>query len=208
MSSVGHWMPFVVATLLFACMPGPAILYMTAQTLAHGRRAGALAALGIHVGCYFHIAAAAMGLAAMLHHLPGLYAAIKLAGAAYLVWLGARMIFGRPGRGEATTSTSEAPAFFRQSIVVEMLNPKTALFFLTFLPQFVDPAAALPVGLQFFILGMVVNLALSAADLAAVGFASFASRRVSREGRSGRMMPLVCGSIMIGLAVMVVAQPL
>lgn len=207
MSSVGHWLPFIVATMLFACTPGPAILYMTAQTLAHGRRAGMMAALGIHVGCYFHIATAAVGLAAMLHHLPGLYAAIKLAGAAYLVWFGARMLLDRSGPNAGPTSVSAAPAFFRESVVVEMLNPKTALFFLTFLPQFVDPSAALPVGLQFFILGTVVNLALSAADLAAVGLASLASRRMLGSERSGRMMPLVCGSIMIGLAVMVIAQP-
>jgi threonine/homoserine/homoserine lactone efflux protein len=144
MSSVGYWMPFIVATLLFACMPGPAILYMTAQTLAHGRRAGLMAALGIHAGCYVHIVAAAVGLAAMLHHLPALYAAIKLAGAAYLAWLGARMLRGKSRPDAGPTSLSAAPAFFRESFVVEMLNPKTALFFLTFLPQFVEPSAPLP----------------------------------------------------------------
>ena len=197
MSSVGYWMPFIVATLLFACMPGPAILYMTAQTLAHGRRAGLMAALGIHAGCYVHIVAAAVGLAAMLHHLPALYAAIKLAGAAYLAWLGARMLRGKSRPDAGPTSLSAAPAFFRESFVVEMLNPKTALFFLTFLPQFVEPSAPLPVALQFFILGMVVNLALSVADLAAVGLASLASPRMLGSNRAGRMMPLVCGSMMI-----------
>lgn len=208
MSSVSQWMPFIVATLLFACVPGPAILYMTAQTLAHGRRAGVMAALGVHLGCYFHIIAATVGLAALLHHLPSLYAAIKLAGAAYLLWLGARMIFGfkRPNAG--SSSATKAPAIFRESVIVEILNPKSALFFLTFLPQFVDPSASLSVGLQFFMLGTIVNLALSAADLAAVGFASTASRRLRGPQGSGRMVPMVCGSIMIGLAVMVATQPL
>lgn len=208
MSSLGHWMPFIVATLLFACMPGPAILYMTAQTLAHGRRAGAMAAFGIHVGCYFHIVAAAVGLAALLHHLPGLYAAIKLAGAGYLLWLGARMILGGARSRSTAASPAKEPAIFRQSVVVEVLNPKTALFFLTFLPQFVDPSAALPVGLQFLILGMAVNLALSAADLVAVGFASLASRRLANDGGVGRAMPVVCGSIMVGLALMVITRPM
>ena len=84
MPSLEHWISFALATAIFAFMPGPAILYMTAQTLAHGRKAGLLAALGIHIGCYIHIAAAALGLAALLHHAPLLYGAIKLAGAVYL----------------------------------------------------------------------------------------------------------------------------
>lgn len=120
------------------------------------------------------------------------------------------MLLGKPGPDAGPTSVSTAPTFFRESLVVEMLNPKTALFFLTFLPRFVDSSAPLPVDLQFFILGTVVNLALSAADLAAVGLASLASlasRRMRHAGAPGRTMPMVCGSIMIGLAVMIVARP-
>ena len=175
MLAIEPWIPFIVATMLFACMPGPAILYMTAQTLAHGRKAGVMAALGIHVGCYVHIIAAAVGLAAILEHLPGLYAAIRLLGAAYLVWLGVSMLLGRAQAGDHAIA-GNGRAIFRQSVVVEMLNPKTALFFLTFLPQFVNPLAGVPVSLQFLGLGMIVNLALSMADLAAVGLASLVSR--------------------------------
>ena len=197
------WMPFIIATAIFACMPGPAILYMTAQTLAHGGRAGIMAALGIHIGCYVHILAAAIGLAALLEHVPALYAAIRFLGAGYLVWLGVSMLLGlsRPASGGAIAGRPEA--IFRQSVVVEMLNPKTALFFVTFLPQFVDAASGLPVSLQFLILGMVVNLALSLADLAAVGLASLASTRLPTRGP---LLPAISGSMLIGLGIVLVWQ--
>lgn len=191
-------MPFAFATLVFACMPGPAILYMTAQTVAHGPRAGLMAAFGIHLGCYVHVAATALGLAAILNHAPFIYSAIKFAGATYLVWLGVTMFLGHRRRGGETVNA--APGVLRDSIVVEVLNPKTALFFLTFLPQFIDPALTTPVWLQFLILGVMVNLALSTADLVAVGIASLALGRVG-TGSSNWIVPKACGSILIGLGI-------
>lgn len=204
MPSLEHWFSFALATAIFAFMPGPAILYMTAQTLAHGRKAGLLAALGIHIGCYVHIAAAALGLAALLHHAPLLYGAIKLAGAVYLVWLGATMLLG-VGK-HATHAESAKPGVLRDSIVVEILNPKTALFFVTFLPQFVDPAASMPMSLQFLMFGLLVNLALSVADVAAVFLASFTLDRLA--GSAGNLVPRACGSILIGLGLMLASQPI
>lgn len=206
MTLPAYWASFAVATLAFACMPGPAILYMTSQTLAHGRRAGLHAALGIHLGCYAHILAASAGLAALLHHAPNLYLTLKLAGAAYLIWLGGSMIFGRRRLGGTGEEAGAArPQVLRDSIIVEVLNPKTALFFLTFLPQFVDPSASLPVGLQFFILGMIVNLVFSTADVLAVLFASLLLGALG-QGRGQRLMPRLCGSILVGLGVMLVAR--
>lgn len=206
MTMSAYWASFALATLAFACMPGPAILYMTSQTLAHGRRAGLQAALGIHLGCYVHIFAASAGLAALLHHAPNLYFALKLAGAAYLIWLGGSMIFGRRRLGDGLLDAAEArPKVLRDSIIVEVLNPKTALFFLTFLPQFVDAGASLPVGLQFFILGVIVNLVFSTADVLAVLFASLLLDLLG-EGRGQRLMPRLCGSILVGLGVLLVAR--
>ncbi|WP_429091315.1 LysE family translocator [Aminobacter sp. BE322] len=192
--------PFAVATLAFAVMPGPAILFMTAQTLTYGRRAGLRAALGIHIGCYAHIVAATVGLASLIVQAPTVYAAIKLAGAGYLVWLGLTMLLGW---NKASGKGSPAANTLRDSIVVEVLNPKTALFFLTFLPQFVDPSASMPLWLQFMALGMIVNLVFSAADVAAVGIASFAHGRLS-AGRAEWVIPKACGSILIGLGVALV----
>ncbi|NUS68327.1 MAG: LysE family translocator [Ensifer adhaerens] len=204
MPSLEHWISFALATAIFAFMPGPAILYMTAQTLAHGRKAGLLAALGIHIGCYVHIAAATLGLATLLHHAPLLYGAIKLAGAVYLVWLGATMLLG-VGKHAAHAEAAK-PGVLRDSIVVEILNPKTALFFVTFLPQFVDPAVAMPMSLQFLMFGLLVNLALSVADIAAVFLASLTLGRLA--GAAGNLMPRACGSILIGLGLMLASQPI
>jgi len=227
MSSLELLLPFALATLAFACMPGPAILYMTAQTVALGRRAGLMAAFGVHIGCYVHIFAAAIGLASLIEQAPMLFEAIKLAGAAYLVWLGLSMFmgWGKP-HGDAASpaspslasqslaspssaspglaSQSLASKSLRDSIIVEILNPKTALFFLTFLPQFVDPAAALPVWLQFLLLGMFVNLVFSAADIAAVGIASVTLARVA-TGASW-IVPKACGTILVGLGVALVSH--
>ncbi|MGN6142589.1 MAG: LysE family translocator [Mesorhizobium sp.] len=180
-------------------MPGPAILYMSAQTLAYGHRAGLMAALGIHLGCYVHIAAASVGLAALLHHAPTLYSLVRMAGALYMLWLGGRMIFPSDSREDP-----EAPAsrrrVLRDSIVVEVLNPKTALFFLTFLPQFVDPQAAVPTWFQFLLLGIIVNGAFSLGDLASVGIASVASPLVFSSG-SGAWVSRVGGGVLIGLGI-------
>lgn len=192
------WIPFVVATLVFAFMPGPAILYMSAQTLAYGQRAGLMAALGIHLGCYVHIAAASAGLAALLHHAPVLYSFLRLAGAFYMLWLGGRMMFASVAH-DATEIPSRHRRVLRDSIVVEILNPKTALFFLTFLPQFVDPQGAMPSWLQFLLLGIIVNGAFSLGDLASVAIASFASPRISSSGFAD-WIPRVSGGVLVGLS--------
>ncbi len=133
--SLELWVSFAIATLAFACVPGPAILYMTAQTLAHGRQAGLRSALGVHIGCYVHIAAAAIGLASLINHAPIVYDVMKFVGAVYLVWLGLRM-FPRSHDGSKEAHNLR-PNSLRDSIAVEILNPKTALFFVTFLPQWI-----------------------------------------------------------------------
>ncbi len=203
MLSPEHWTSFVLATLVFACMPGPAIIYMTAQTLGHGHQAGLKAALGVHVGCYVHIVAATVGLAALLEQAPSAYAVMKLAGAAYLVWMGITMFFG--WRNHDNEVTDSKPAVLYDSIIVEILNPKTALFFVTFLPQFVDPLASMPVWAQFFVLGAIVNVIFSAADVSAVGLASLALGKAARGDRR-RLVPRACGSLLIGLGVVLVQR--
>lgn len=160
---------FVAATALFALMPGPGMLYSAARTLTNGRRAGLRAALGLHMGGYVHVTAASLGLAAVFDVLPVLFMALKLAGAAYLIWLGLQMLRARsvPVAGPQKTATPTTHAFW-QSVIVEVLNPKTVLFYVAFLPQFTDPAAAIPVWMQLFLLGTVVNVLFSCGDLVAV----------------------------------------
>lgn len=200
MPSLDYLLPFIAATAVFAYMPGPAMLYTAAQTLTRGRTAGFMAALGIHVGGYGHVLAATLGLSAALRYVPELYMAVKLVGAAYLMWLGLRML--RQGRESAAVprvAAKSARRAFGESVAVEVLNPKVALFFIAFLPQFVDPAAALPVWAQFLILGTIVNLAFSSADIVVVVLASQIVQRAKRSGLGERIARLVGGSVLIGL---------
>lgn len=195
---------FVAAAAVFAFMPGPAMLYAAARTLAGGRRAGLRAALGIHAGGYVHVLAAAAGLAALFHAVPVVYAAVKLAGAAYLLWLGIALW---RGAAEGGAALAPAPAAaFRQSVLVEVLNPKTALFYLAFLPQFADPAAALPVWGQLLVLGVVVNLMFSAADLVAVGFAASVARGVAARPGLVAWVRRAGGALLVGLGLRLAAD--
>ena len=198
MASVETLLAFALATAVFAYFPGPALLYTAAQTLAHGRRAGLLAALGIHVGGYAHVAAAALGLSAVFQHVPELYAAVKIVGALYLVWLGLGMM-RRPSEASAAAPARSGPSAFAQSVVVELLNPKVALFFIAFLPQFVDPAGALPVPVQFLVLGVVVNAAFSSADLLTVLAAATVRDRVTAGSAAMRWSRRVGGGLLVGL---------
>lgn len=206
MAPVDTLLAFLAAALVFALMPGPAILYATARTLAGGRRAGLMAALGIALGGYIHVVAAAAGLSALFHAVPTVYALVKLAGAAYLVWLGFGMIRSTALSASPLVAPRSPARAFRQSILVELLNPKTALFFVAFLPQFADPAAALPVWAQLLVLGSVVNLMFGAADLAAVFAASSLATRIGRSPRAVAWMNRAGGALLMGLGLRLAAD--
>ncbi len=198
--------PFFAATLLFAVMPGPAILYTAAQTMARGPKGGMLAALGIHVGGYVHVVAAATGLSAVFRFVPEAYLAVKIIGALYLIWLG--ICFFRKPREEAlpqVNARSPLGAFF-QSIVVEVLNPKAALFFIAFLPQFVDPGAGWPLWLQLLILGTFVNIAFSSMDFVTVALTSTMVGMVRRNAVGQRIVRAVGGSVLVALGVHLAAS--
>lgn len=201
MASFDILLAFVVTTSVFAFIPGPAMLYAAARTMAGGRRAGLMAVAGIHLGAYVHILAAVAGLSVLFHAVPLAYTAVKLVGALYLVWLGISMWRTRiaePGAPQDTAVASPRKAFV-QSIAVEVLNPKTALFFLAFLPQFVDSAGSLPVWLQFAILGLAVNAIFTLADLVCVALAGVILNRVRQSGRAQRLAQRLGGTILVGL---------
>lgn len=202
MASWETLLAFATLTLVVAYFPGPALLYTAAQTIAHGRKAGFMAMLGIHLGCYIHVFAAAFGLSAVFKHVPELYVAVKLAGALYLVWLGIGMIRSRLGAAdEAATPPKTVKRALLDSFIVEILNPKVALFFIALLPQFVDPAAAFPVWVQFLILGTVVNFAFSSADFVTVMGASAVVRTMKKTQTGFALGRWLGGSMMIGLGV-------
>lgn len=189
---------FFVSTVLFAFVPGPAMLYAATRTLAGGRRAGLMAALGVHVGGYAHVLAATMGLSVLFHAVPVAYFVVKLAGAAYLVFMGWRLIKGSASDTSAEASIEAPRRAFVQSILVELLNPKTAIFFLAFLPQFVSADSA-PVWVQFLILSTITNVMFSAADLVAVLGASRILASLHASPLLGRWAQRAAGALLIGL---------
>jgi len=200
MPSIEILIAFMVTTVMFAYMPGPAMIYVSAQTLARGRKAGLMASLGVHLGGYFHVAAAAFGLAALLALVPKVYLVIKIAGALYLVFLGVMMIVKRNEQLESENAPEkDANSAFFESVVVEVLNPKTAIFFVAFLPQFVDAGAAFPIWVQMIILGTIVNLMFSSADLFCVVFASIMVKRLRRSGSGTKWAKVAGGGFLMAL---------
>lgn len=198
---------FAAATFLFAYMPGPALLYTAAQTISRGRAAGLWAALGIHVGCYGHVFAAAFGLSAIFTAVPTLYAALKLVGGAYLIWLGYQMIRSKVTVGpDVELPASSRRKAFVDSVLVELLNPKVAVFFIAFLPQFVSVEASLPIWAQFLILGTLVNMTFTSADLFVVMFATRVKRHLARSTRWQHMTRWAGGTLLMGLGLKLAAE--
>lgn len=162
---------FLGAALVLAVTPGPGILYVAARTLAGGRGEGIASSLGTGVGGFVHVLGAALGVSVLILASAELFTLLKLAGAVYLVWLGIRTV--RAARSDAALIARGLPATpplgprraFREGVVVEALNPKTAAFFLAFLPQFVDPLAG-PVALQLGVLGLVSVVLNTGVDIA------------------------------------------
>ncbi|KGL00262.1 LysE family translocator [Thalassobacter sp. 16PALIMAR09] len=201
MPSLELLIAFLIATSIFAYMPGPSTLYAAAQTIARGRRAGWFAALGIHIGGYVHVFAAAVGLAFLFEAVPTLYLVLKLAGAGYLIWLGIKMFLTKIDTQSEMVGATEKSAkrAFWESVSVEVLNPKTAIFYVAFLPQFADPSAAFPIWLQLLVLGTIVNIMFSSADAICVILADKIAAIFKASGSENRIAQRVGGSILVAL---------
>lgn len=195
---------FLGTALVFAVLPGPAMLYTAAQTIARGWRAGVMAVLGINLGGMVHVVAAAMGLSAIFALVPVAYVAVKLIGAGYLIWLGIQMLRG--GDVPQGAGTHDPVRAFRQSVLVEVLNPKTALFFIALLPQFTDPGAAWPIWVQLLVLGTIVNTMFGLGDLVCVAFAGSVSSGLQRSPRAMAWARGVGGAVLIGLGLKLAAD--
>lgn len=203
MPSLDLLIAFIIATSIFAYMPGPSTLYAAAQTIARGRRAGWFAALGIHLGGYVHVFAAAVGLAFLFEAVPALYLTLKLTGAAYLVWLGAKMFLSRSetASGIVAGSPKSARRAFWESVSVEVLNPKTAIFYVAFLPQFADPNAPFAIWVQLLILGTVVNVMFSSADALCVILADKVTAFFKTSRSANRWAHRAGGSVLVALGI-------
>src|SRR5689334_1625332 len=166
---------YFAAALLLAVTPGPGIFYVAARTLAGGRAEGIASSFGTGLGGMVHVLAGSVGVSAVVLASAELFTALKLVGAAYLVWLGLRTFLSARQKASRELHASTASSLgsrraFREGVLVEALNPKTAAFFLAFLPQFVDPAAG-HVALQFVVLGFV-SVALNTLADVVVAFAA------------------------------------
>ena len=183
---------FSGAALALLLIPGPAVLYIVARSADQGRRAGLVSVLGVHVGTLVHIAAAVLGLSALIVASATAFTTVKLAGAAYLVYLGLSTLRGRealvaPDPGSPPRSTRRV---FADGVVLNILNPKTAVFFLAFVPQFVDvdaghsAAQVVVLGVVFIALGLVTDGAYALAG-GWIGTRLRRSPRVARRSRTG-----------------------
>ena len=188
---------FFAAALLLAITPGPGIFYVLARSLAGGKREGIHSSLGTFVGGLFHVFAAALGLSAILAASAVAFHTIKYAGAAYLIWLGIRMIATRNAE-MVVDAAGPSRGVFRQGILTEVLNPKTALFFLSFIPQFVAPAHG-HLFFQFALLGCISVSLNTAADLVVVTMASPLERKLKNSARFRSRQRTASGLGMIGL---------
>jgi threonine/homoserine/homoserine lactone efflux protein len=193
---------FLSAAFLLAIAPGPGMLYVLARSLAGGKREGALSALGTFVGGMVHVFAAAAGVSVILARSAAAFAAVKYAGAAYLCFLGIRMILEahREARNDEASAYAALPRRgpFWQGVTTEVLNPKTALFFLSFIPQFVDRHIG-HVFLQFLILGTVSVAMNTAADLVVTVLAGPLGNRIRSSATFRRRQRTATGVIMVGL---------
>jgi len=202
MPSADLLIPFFLASAVFACVPGPGMFYAAAQTLASGRKAGWWSALGFHIAGLGHVAAAAFGVSTLLAVVPTLFTVMKLVGAAYLIWLGikylrgARLLVSAPRKPPAPTARKA----LRDSVIVEAMNPKSALFYLAFLPQFTDSSAELPIWVQIVILGMIVNAMFSVTDAILIEMSHVATKLRSSE-RFVLVLQRLGGGVLITLGV-------
>ncbi|MEX2617130.1 MAG: LysE family translocator [Alphaproteobacteria bacterium] len=206
MPETANLLAFIAASALLGVTPGPDIVYVVMRGAAQGPRAGLAAAAGLCTGIIGHIALCAAGLSAIVAGSAMAFTLIKMAGAAYLIWLGVAMWRSRgsihPG-GDAPAQP--VAGIYRQSIVMNLLNPKVALFFLAFLPQFVTPDGA-PVALQLAVLGLIF-MAVSFVVMGAAGLAGGQVRRLLvRGGGVGRWLERAAGTVLIALGVRLAIQ--
>jgi threonine/homoserine/homoserine lactone efflux protein len=195
-----HDLPtFLLASLLLNVTPGPDTLYIVSRSVSQGRRAGFVSALGISTGCLVHTALAAFGLSAVLSTSATAFEAVKIAGALYLIYLGIRALRNRPATtGNAPPPPRPALALYRQAVTTNVLNPKVALFFLAFLPQFIVPDSGLgPV--PFLALGSLFVAQGTLWCVLVVLFASRATEAIRTSGRAALMLERLTGVVFIAL---------
>lgn len=198
---------FVLAALALLVVPGPSVLYLVTQSVSAGRRGGTAAMLGVQCAGAVHVLFAAAGLSAIIASSATAFATLKYAGAAYLIWMGARRVLGGQSIGQAVTDTRPSTShrrLFRQGFIVNLLNPKSAIFFVAILPQFVDRTRG-SAWLQVMVLGTIFLTMAVVSDGAWVLCAGWVSGRL-RTRRAQRVESTLSGAVLIALGVIAATQ--
>jgi len=200
MSDANSLLLFMIATVTLNVTPGPDMLYVIARSVGQGRAAGIASALGIAAGCFVHLLAVTLGLASLMIAIPTAYEIVKFTGAAYLIYLGVRTFTSRRQKHSAKSiEEARLRTIFAQGIVTNVLNPKVALFFLAFLPQFVHRENN--VAAQIIFLGVLFNTSGTLVNIIVALVASYTRSQFKTRIRNSSVFRWLTGSIFIGLGV-------
>ena len=191
---------FLLAAIVIAVIPGPGIFYVAARTLSDGSKAGIASTFGTAIGGLVHVIAGALGVSAIILTSAELFTAVKFAGALYLIWLGIKTFREKRALLSQQIVPFEVRRAFRDGVLVEALNPKTAAFFLAFIPQFLDPAGSSP-ALQFITLGLISVTLNTLADFIVVGMASTAQSSAVRRPQLFQRLMQGSGLFIVGLGI-------
>lgn len=195
---------FIAAGWLLNLTPGPDVLYIVTHALKHGVRAGVVAAMGIVSGCFVHVVAAALGVSALLATSATAFTVLKWLGAAYLVWMGVKLLLAKGGGASVIPAAHQLAGepvdlrrVFGRGFLTNVLNPKVALFFLAFVPQFIAPNASDKV-LAFLLLGLLFNLNSLPINIGYAWLAGWAAQRVGTVQRAMHWMDRAAGFMFVG----------
>ncbi|MGC4099730.1 LysE family translocator [Ferruginibacter sp.] len=198
-----NYLLFVMASIILCIVPGPDMIFLLGRTLAQGRKAGIIAAVGINAGAYVHLLAAVTGLSAILAASATALTIVKWAGAVYLVYIGIRVLMSRQNELVVQANGIKKQSYrsvFWQGFLSDVLNPKVAIFFLAFLPQFIDTHSSHQ-SLQIVLLGCTVNIIAIIINCTLVYFASALTARLRKNQRVTLWLNKIMGAVFIGLGV-------
>ena len=208
MPSIEVLIAFTAAAMILNVSPGPSNLYVIARSIAQGAKGGVVAALGLGVGSMVHVVAAVIGLSAIFNHSPAIYTVVKLVGAGYLLYLGISFWRNKTAEGIENLKKPKIKTLlsvFRESIIVEVTNPKTALFFIALLPQFVVLESG-PVSQQLLIFGLIVTVTAIPCDLLVAISFSKAANWLLKNPHAQQIQERISGTILIGMGAYIVVD--
>jgi threonine/homoserine/homoserine lactone efflux protein len=200
MPAKADFFAFLFAAFMLDIAPGPDMLYVIGRSVGQGRGAGIVSSLGVFTGCWVHILAAAFGVAALLRSSPAAFSVVRYAGAAYLIYLGIRMVTKKTDLSAKQLQPENLASIFRQGAITNVLNPKVAIFFLAFLPQFIDARRG-SVVLQILLLGLIFNVGGTLVNLAVAYAGGTLGEMLRRNQHLARLQQWFTGLVFIGLGV-------